>query len=65
MPRWLQITLHIASAAAGAYLAYTTGQPLPLVISAGLQTAIGAVSQAYNTDGTHQTTAFIPKGETK
>ena len=35
--RWLQITLHIASAAAGAYLAYTTGQPLPLVISAGLQ----------------------------
>lgn len=61
MPRWLQILLHIGLTAVGAYAAYSTGTPLPLVISSGTQAVIGGIAQAYNTDGTPQAQPFAPK----
>lgn len=63
MPRWLQILLHLGATAAGAYAAYSTGSPLPLVITSGAQTAIGGIAQVYNTDGTPQAVAFVPKAK--
>ena len=58
MPRWLQIVIHLAATAAGAYMSFHAGTPLPSVIMGGVQTAIGGIAQSYNTDGTHQSTPF-------
>ncbi len=59
MPRWLQILLHIATTGAGAYIAYSTGTALPLVISGGVNTLVGSIAQNYNTDGTPQAQPFV------
>lgn len=58
MPRWLQILLHLGAIGTGAYVAAVTGTPVPLVVSGGINTAIGAIAQGYNTDGTVQAVAF-------
>lgn len=64
MPRWLQITLHLAAIAAGAYLSVLTGSSVPLAVTTGVNAAIGTVAQSYNTDGTPQTVAFQPAVKT-
>lgn len=61
MPRWLQILLQVASTAVGGYLSFHAGTPLPSVIAGGVQAAIGGVAQSYNTDGTGQQVAYVPK----
>lgn len=58
MPRWLQILLHLTAVGSGAYVAAITGTPIPLVVTGGINTAIGAIAQSYNTDGTAQATAY-------
>lgn len=58
MPRWLQILLHLGAIGTGAYVAAITGTPIPLVVSGGVNGAIGAIAQSYNTDGTAQATAY-------
>ena len=63
MPRWLQILLQVLATASGAYASYATGTPLPLVISGGTNAVIGGIAQSYNTDGTPQSQAFVPKGQ--
>ena len=63
MPRWLQIVLHLSTVAVGSYAAFSTGTPLPLVLSGGVNTALGAIAQTYNTDGTNQATPFVDKGK--
>jgi len=60
MPRWIQILLHVVSVGAGAYLSYTTGTPLPAVISTGASGLIGSMAQSYNTDGPPQSTPYPP-----
>ena len=60
MPRWLHIVLQVLVQVAGGYAAYKTGTPLPSVIAGGVSATVGVAQQAYNTDGTPQTTAFIP-----
>jgi hypothetical protein len=59
MPRWLQIALHLGIAGIGAYVSVQNGSPVASVVASGVQTALGAVAQAYNIDGTPQTTAFV------
>ena len=63
MPRWLQIVLHLVPIGLGSYLAVSAGSPIPLVISSGVNAAIGAIAQSYNTDGTPQSVAFDSKGK--
>lgn len=60
MPRWLQVSLHLGMIGLGAYTAVQTGSPIPLVVTSGIQTALGAVAQIYNTDGTPQAVPFVP-----
>lgn len=60
MPRWLHIVIQVLSTAAGAYISYKTGSPLPSVISTGVSGLTGVVQQAYNTDGTPQAAPFPP-----
>ena len=60
MPRWLHIVLQVLSTAAGAYVSYKTGSPLPAVISTGVSGLVGVAQQAYNTDGTSQSAPFPP-----
>jgi predicted phage tail protein len=60
MPRWLQILLHIGTTAVGAYAAYATGTPLPMVVSAGTQAVIGGIAQSYNPDGSSAKVAYDP-----
>ena len=57
MPRWLHIVLQVLSTAAGAYISYKTGSPLPSVISTGVSGLTGVIQQQYNTDGTPQAAA--------
>jgi hypothetical protein len=59
MPKWLQIALHLLLIAAGGYMSFASGTALPLVISSGVQAAVGAIAQHYNTDGTPQSVAFV------
>lgn len=61
MPRWLQILLHLVAVGAGAYASMARGSPVPLVVTGAAQAAIGGIAQIYNTDGTPQTTPFVPK----
>lgn len=61
MPRWLQILLHLATIGVGAWVAVEQGSPVPLVVSGGVQAAIGGIGQLYNTDGTPQSQAFVKK----
>ena len=61
MPRWLQILLHLGTIAGGSYAAVAAGSSIPLVVSSGINAAIGAIAQTYNTDGTPQAVAFQPK----
>ncbi|MDE1766556.1 MAG: hypothetical protein KGI27_09860 [Thaumarchaeota archaeon] len=63
MPRWLQILLQILATGAGAYASYSTGTPLPLVVSGGANAVIGGIAQSYNTDGTPQAQPFVPKAK--
>jgi hypothetical protein len=58
MPRWLQVILHVLANGVGAYLAYTTGTPLPAIVAGGTSGVIGAIAQSYNTDGTPQSVPF-------
>jgi hypothetical protein len=60
MPRWLQIILHVVTTAAGAYLSFQTGTPIPAIIATGVSGTVGSIAQTYNTDGTPQTTPFVP-----
>lgn len=60
MPRWLQILLHLATVAVGAWASVATGSPIPSVVAGGVQTAIGGIAQIYNTDGTHQSQPYTP-----
>lgn len=60
MPRWLHIVLQVFSTAAGAYISYKTGSPLPSVIATGVSGVTGVIQQAYNTDGTPQAAPFPP-----
>lgn len=63
MPRWLQITLHVLAAAAGAVISYHSGTPLPSVVASVVQVAIGGIAQTYNTDGTRQEAPFVPRSK--
>ena len=60
MPRWLHIVIQVLSTAAGAYVSYKTGSPLPSVISTGVSGLTGVIQQAYNTDGTPQAQQYPP-----
>lgn len=61
MPRWMQILLHLVPIGLGSYLAVATGSPIPLVVTSGVNAAIGAVAQSYNPDGTPASVAYLPK----
>jgi hypothetical protein len=64
MRRWAQIVLHLVPIGVGAYVAAATGSPIPLVISSGVNAAIGAIAQSYNPDGTPASVAYVPNGKT-
>lgn len=61
MPRWLHIIVQIATSAAGIIGAVQSTSTWPLIVSTGINAVIGVINQSYNTDGTPQTVAFIPK----
>lgn len=62
MPRWLHIILQIATIGVGV-AGHVYGIPLIPIIATALSASIGVINQAYNTDGTPQETAFIPKNQ--
>lgn len=61
MPRWLQILLHLGLIGVGSYAAVASGSPIPLVVSSGINAAVGAVAQSYNPDGTPAAVAYIKR----
>ena len=47
MPRWLHIVLQVLSTAAGAYISYKTGSPLPSVIATGVSGVTGVITEQH------------------
>lgn len=62
MPRWLHGTLHVL--AVGAVAGLTVAKAVNPLAAAGISAAqamLGVAMQSFNTDGTPQTVAFVPK----
>lgn len=62
MPRWLNVLVQILSAAGG-ILGAVQGTKWAPFAALGVNSAVGIISQQFNTDGTPQTTAFVPKSK--
>lgn len=63
MPRWLHICVQIALLAASTISSVHFANPYIGLIGGFLMGVVAIINQAYNTDGTPQTAAFVPKNQ--